>query len=234
MNKRKYIVWLMVLLLIPATLFLGTKLPGRSYYLTSTLVILETMLPFFLLFERRRPQARELVLVAVMCALAVASRAVFAWSPFLKPIIGIVMIAGIALGPESGFLIGAVSAFASNFVFGQGPWTPWQMLAYGAGGLLAGIICKKWDTKKPLSLALLGFFLAVFLVGLLLDTCTVFTTLTRLTVSSVLAVYSAGIPANLANGISVFVTVLLLSKPLLSKLERVKMKYGLLESDEMP
>ena len=230
--KSKVFTLLTVFLLIPATLFLGTKLTGRSYYLISTLVILEAMLPFFLLFERRRPQARELVLVAVMCALAVASRAAFAWSPFLKPIIGIVMIAGIALGGESGFLIGAVSAFASNFMFGQGPWTPWQMMSYGVAGLLAGVVCKKWTERQPLALALFGFFATVFLVGPLLDTCTVFTTLIRLTVSSVVAVYAAGIPANLANGISVFVTVLLLSKPLLFKLERVKIKYGLLESDE--
>ena len=62
------------LLLIPATLFLGTKIPGRSYYITGTLIILELMIPFFMAFEGRKPQARELVVIAVMCAIAIAAR----------------------------------------------------------------------------------------------------------------------------------------------------------------
>ena len=93
---------LIIFLLIPATLFLGTRLTGRMYYLTCTLMIIEMMLPFFLVFETRKPQARELVTLAVLCALAVASRVVFVL-PNFKPIIGIVMIAGIALGPESSY-----------------------------------------------------------------------------------------------------------------------------------
>ena len=74
MKKSNIATLLVFLLLIPATLFLGTKLPGRSYYITGTLIIIELMIPFFMAFEGRRPQARELVLIAVMCALAIAGR----------------------------------------------------------------------------------------------------------------------------------------------------------------
>ena len=138
--KRSTLLSLLVLLvLIPGTLYLGTRLTGKMYYLTSTLVILETMLPFFLRFEARKPKARELVLLAVMCALATASRLLIL-IPDFKPITAIVMLTGIALGAEAGFLTGAVSAFASNFFFSQGPWTPWQMMAYGVGGFLAGLL----------------------------------------------------------------------------------------------
>ena len=125
MRKSTLASLLTIFLLIPATLFLGTQVKGRWYYLISTMIIMELMLPFFFRFEARRPQARELVILTVMAALAAVSRVVFAFSPYLKTITGIIMITGIAFGPEAGFLTGAVAAFASNFFFSQGPWTPW-------------------------------------------------------------------------------------------------------------
>ena len=137
MRKSTFLSILVILVLIPLTLFLGTQVKGRWYYLISTMIIIELMLPFFFRFEARRPQARELVILTVMAALAAVSRVVFAFSPYLKTITGIIMITGIAFGPEAGFLTGAVAAFASNFFFSQGPWTPWQMFAYGFGGFLA-------------------------------------------------------------------------------------------------
>ncbi len=109
--------------LIPGTLLLGSRLPGRWYYLTSTLMVIEAMIPFFFSFEVRRPQARELVTVGVLAALAAVSRGAFAFLPHFKPIVAIVMIAGVAYGGQVGFLTGALSAFASNFFFGQGPFT---------------------------------------------------------------------------------------------------------------
>ena len=92
------------------------------------------MLPFFLVFENRRPQAREVVVIAVMAALAVAGRAAFFMLPQFKPTAAIVIIAGVGLGAEAGFLTGALAGFVSNFFFGQGPWTPWQMFAFGIPG----------------------------------------------------------------------------------------------------
>jgi uncharacterized membrane protein len=233
MRKSKIATWL-ILLLIPLTIFLGNKLPGRSYYLTSTLMIIETMLPFFFAFETRKPQARELVTVAVLCALAVASR-VAIQIPNFKPIIGIVMIAGIAFGGETGFMTGAVSAFASNFFFSQGPWTPWQMMAYGMAGFLAGVLFHK---KRPFSakpwlqnitLAVCGFLTMLLIVGPLLDSCTLFTTGGKLTWKYAAAVYSMGFIHNLIGAVSTAATMLLLCPFLLQKLDRLKRKYGMLE-----
>ena len=136
--KKSHIATLLIfLLVIPATLYFGLRLTGRAYYLTSTLVIIEIIIPFLLAFESRRPQARELVVIAVLSALAVAARVAIP-IPNFKAIFAIIMLSGIAFGPEAGFLVGAVSAFASNFFYGQGAYTPWQMFAYGAGGMLAG------------------------------------------------------------------------------------------------
>lgn len=230
MKKSGIFSVLVIFLLIPLTLLLGTKLKGRAYYLISTLVVIEIMLPFFFRFESRRPQARELVILAVMAALAAVSRVVFAFSPYLKTITGIIMITGIAFGAEAGFLTGAVAAFASNFFFGQGPWTPWQMFAYGFGGFFAGLIFHKHISwRKPWILAPFGFLTILLLVGPILDSCTVFTVLTKFTKKNIMIIYGQGVPVNITHGIGAALTLFFVSRPLLSKLERLQTKYGMME-----
>jgi len=230
MKKSTFFSLLTCVLLIPGTLFLGTRLSGRWYYLTCTLVIIETMLPFFFAFETRKPQARELVTIAVMCALSVAARVVVI-IPSFKPTTAIIMLTGIALGPEAGFMTGAVSAFASNFFFSQGPWTPWQMMAYGFGGFLAGTLFhKRFPVRKPAILAVFGFLTILLIVGPLLDCCTIFTVSSRITWKYALAVFAAGLSMNFPHALACGVTLLLFSNPLLSKLDRLKTKYGMMEA----
>lgn len=232
--KKSTLVFLIVLsLLIPGTLFLGLRLPGRWYYLTSTLIIVEAMLPFFVSFECRKPQARELVTLAVMSALAAASRVAFVFLRGFKPITGIIMITGMAFGPEAGFLTGAISVFASNFFFTQGPWTPWQMMAYGIGGYMAGLIF--FRRKRLCRSAILvpyGFLAIMLVVGPLLDTCTVFTTLSKLTWKGALAVYGNGVLYNFRHAVSCAGTLLLAAKPLLAKIDPLQTKYGMMEARE--
>lgn len=230
MKRALFLRILVCAVLIPATLFLGTHLKGRWYYLTCTLVIIETMLPFFMAFETRKPQARELVTIAVMCALSVASRVVVL-IPNFKPMTAIIMLTGIALGPEAGFLTGAVSAFASNFFFSQGPWTPWQMMGYGFGGFLAGILFfGKKRNHSPAMLAVFGFLTIQLVVGPLLDCCTVFTTGSKLSWKFAAAVFAAGVPYNFKHALACAATMLLFSKPLLEKLERLIVKYGMMDA----
>lgn len=231
MKKAKMATLLIFLLAVPGTLLLGSRLPGRWYYLTSTLIIIELLIPFFLAFEGRKPQARELVVIAVMCALAVAARVAIP-IPSFKAIFGVIMIAGIAFGPEAGFLVGAVSALASNFFYSQGPYTPWQMMAFGAGGMLAGFLFRKGRLpEKPLVMGAFGFLGTLLVVGPLLDTCTVFLAPITITPQNVLAIYLAGLPVNLSQAISTFLVLLLLGRPLLEKLHRVKQKYGMMGNE---
>lgn len=231
MKKANPVTLLVFLLVIPGTLILGSRMPGRWYYLTSTLIIMELLIPFFLAFEGRKPQARELVVVAVLCALAVAARVAIP-IPNFKAIYGVIMIAGIAFGAETGFLVGAVAALASNFFLSQGPYTPWQMMGYGAGGMLAGYLFRKGGLpRKPLVMGIAGFFGVLCFVGPLLDTCTVFLAPIKLSIKSVLAVYVSGFPVNVSQGLSTFAVLFLLGKPLLEKLDRIKMKYGMLEGE---
>lgn len=236
MKKSTLFSLLTLLLLIPATLYLGTRLTGRWYYLTCTLVIIEAMLPFFLAFETRKPQARELVILAVMAALAVAGR-VAVPIPNFKAITAIIMITGAAFGPQAGFMTGAISAFASNFFYSQGPWTPWQMLSYGMGGFVAGLLFCRRSNKYSLgytaALSVFGFFSIVLLVGPILDSCTIFTTGSRITPAFVMAVLAAGFPHNVIHGLSCAATIFLLGRPLLRKLARLKSKYGILDGNAM-
>lgn len=229
MKKTTLFTLLSVFVLIPGALVMGYFLPGRAYYLTSTLVIIFILIPFFLAFEGRKPQARELVLIAVLCALAVVSRAAFAWLPNFKPLYAVIIVSGIALGGNTGFLVGAISAFASNFLFGQGPWTPWQMLAYGICGLVAGLCYHRKNKlpRDPFSLGLFGFALVMFIVCPILDTCSIFTGLSTVSKSAVITVYTTAIITNIIQAGCTFVTLLLLSKPVLFILERIITKYGL-------
>ncbi len=218
------------------TIAVGSHLGGRSYYLVSVLLVMYAMIPFFAAFELRRPQAREVVVLAVMCALAVASRVAFIWVPHFKPMAAVVMLAGIAFGARSGFLVGAVSALASGLVFGLGPWTPWQMLAFGAGGGLMGLLADvgvvpraKLSPRALVAVSAGGFLLVVLLVGPILDTCTLFTMMGAVTPAAAVAVYMAGLPVNLIHGTATLATLLLVGNPLLGKLARVQVKYGLLQ-----
>lgn len=231
MRKSKIAI-LLTLLLIPLTIFFGSKLSGRSYYLTSTLILVEIMLPFFLAFEGRKPQARELVVIAVLCALAVAGRVVIP-IPNFKATYAIIMLSAIAFGPEAGFLIGAMTALTSNFFFGQGPHTPWQMLAYGMAGLIVGFAYqKKWLNRKPMHMAIFGAVLIVAVIGPILDTCTVFLLQTEITAAGAAAQYLSGLPVNFSQAIATFLVIRFLGEPLLEKLDRVKVQYGMLEEED--
>lgn len=234
LSKRTWMSIFIILLLIPATIYIGYRFGDRKYYIVSLLIIIYTMLPFFMVFEQRKPQARELVVIAVMCALAVASRAAFIAVPFFKPIAAVIIITGVAFGAEAGFLTGAVSAFVSNFIFGQGPWTPWQMFAYGIAGFLAGLLFTKGIiSRKKLPLAFFGAVVIMLIVGPLLDTCTLFTMSSMVDTTNAAVVYGAGVPVNTVFALCTFLTLLILSKPMLEKLDRIKLKYGMMDDSKL-
>ena len=232
-TARQWIAAGLILLGIPAVLMLSWQLGDRKYYLTSLVVLLCAIGAFWLSFERRRPQTREMVLIAVMCAIAVASRAAFIMFPQFKPIVGIVMICGMALGPQAGFMTGSISAFVSNFIFGQGAWTPWQMFAFGLAGFLAGCLCRAgiMTSRRRLLTALIGGIMILVLIGPILDTCTLFTMSSVVNTESVGAVYLSGLPFNAVHGVAVFLTLLILARPMIEKLDRIRIKYGMMEAE---
>lgn len=136
-KKSRVTVTLAVIVLSAAAIAVETWLwSSRKYYLTSVIIILLAMLPFFARFEVRRPQVSEIVLLAVMTAFAVAGRVAFYWAPQFKPVCAIVILTAVAFNAEAGFITGAAAGLISNMFFGQGPWTPWQMFGFGLVGFL--------------------------------------------------------------------------------------------------
>ncbi|MDO5096077.1 MAG: energy-coupling factor transporter ATPase [Peptostreptococcaceae bacterium] len=231
LTKRTLIATSIILILIPLTIYVGIYyLNDRKYYFISMLIILETLLPFVLLFEERKPQAKELVVIAVLCAMAIAGRSAFFMLPHFKPIAAIVIIAGACLGAEAGFLTGATTMFVSNMFVGQGPWTPWQMFALGIIGFLAGILYKKgWLRKTTGSLCAFGAFAVLFIYGGLMNPASVLMYQPRPTREMFLIAYIQGLPFDLIFAFATVFFLWFLSKPMIEKIERVKVKYGLLQ-----
>ncbi|WP_302963741.1 ECF transporter S component [uncultured Adlercreutzia sp.] len=231
-NAYRLVLAALAVLVLGATAVITVQ--RVSPYVAAVLIIVLAIVPFLISFERSRPDAREVVLMAVLTALAVASRAAFAFVPHFKPMAGVVMIAGIALGPRAGFLVGVLAALASGFLFGQGPWTPFQMLAFGAAGAGAGLL-GAWGALPRANLSLAqrvglaagGFIFVVLVLGPILDTSTLFLMASSLTPASAAAVYLAGLPVNAVHGAATALTLLLAANPLLGQIARVRRKYGL-------
>lgn len=237
-SYRTWTALALILFAIPLVIFFGIYFLGdRSNIFIGLCIICLAMLPFIMVFEGRKPQARELLIIAVMSGLAVVGRMAFFMLPQFKPITGIVIIAGIGLGAEAGFLTGAVSGFVSNFFFGQGPWTPWQMFAFGIIGFLAGLLFhrNKWlkHTNKYVRLVLeclYGGLATLFIYGFILDFSGVLTmTANGITWEALLAKVASGFVFNLIHATSTVVTLLFLAQPMEKKLDRIKKKYGILE-----
>jgi energy-coupling factor transporter ATP-binding protein EcfA2/uncharacterized membrane protein len=229
--KRTLAAAVMILLAIPLTIYIGYAFLGdRKYYFISLLIILETMLPFALVFESRKPQARELVVIAVLFGIAAAGRAAFFMLPSFKPVIAMVIISGVAFGGEAGFLVGAVTGFVSNIFFGQGPWTPWQMFAFGIIGFLAGVLFRKGLLGRGrLSLSVFGALAAVVIYGGIMNPAMLLIYQAHLNWAMFFAVYLQGLPFDLVHGIATVLFLQIGSQVMLEKLDRIKMKYGLVE-----
>ncbi len=231
LSKRTKVTILLSLLAIPLTIAAGLAIDGgRRYMVTSILIILETMIPFFLIFEGRKPQARELVILAVLSALAIGGRAVFFALPGFKPVAAIVILTGVAFGGEAGFMVGAMTMLCSNVLFGQGSWTPWQMFAMGIIGLLAGILYRKGMLSRDrLSLSVYGGLTTLVIYGGIMNPASLLMYQPNPNWQMILTAYITGIPADAIHAIATVLFLWYLSEPMLEKLDRVKVKYGLIE-----
>lgn len=233
LGKRTRLAALLIIIGIPSCIFFGIFfLNNRSTTFISLCIIVLSMVPFFMIFEDRKPQARELILIAVMAALAVVGRVAFFMIPQFKPVSAIVIITGVGLGAEAGFLTGAVAGFVSNFFFGQGPWTPWQMFAFGIIGFLAGVLFQGREKRfrsSRIALSIYGGIATFIIYGLIMDTSSLLTFAGDFKWETLLAIYISGIPFNFIHGVSTIVFLFVLAKPMEMKLERIKKKYGILE-----
>ena len=219
-KARRVLKILIPFVFIPAAVLAGAVISGGQWYVYATLAVavLSTVL-FICGFEKKKTGSRRIVAVCVMVALSVVGRFI----PILKPVAALTAITGMYLGGEAGFLCGALSALISNFYFGHGPWTPFQMLAWGLIGLFAGIIGKAL-IKSRAALYVYGAVSGVFF-SLMMDVWTVLWT-GAFDPSLYLSAIVAAIPHTVMYAVSNVLFLILCAKPLGDKLTRLKIRYG--------
>ena len=225
-SMKKYLTAGLLLLAVPLVVLGGALLFQEKHYAWVALcVAVLSCLPLFLAFERRDSTTKELITLAVLVAVSAAGRMAFAWVPGFKPVTAVTVIAAMYLGREAGFVVGSLSAVVSNFYFGQGPWTPFQMFAWGFLGFLAGMLAQPLKRRK-LWMILYGV-LAGVLFSAIMDVWTALWVDGTFNSSRYLAAVISAIPVTVEYAVSNVVFLLLLAKPIGEKLERIKRKYGL-------
>lgn len=131
-----------MLVAVPATLVVCAVLNVDAAAGLTLLVALLAIVLMLASYESSRPALRQVMPTVTLAGLAAAGRVLFAPIPDVKPVSAIAIVAGASLGRRSGFMVGALAAFVSNFFFGQGAWTPWQMYAWGLVGYLSGVLAQ--------------------------------------------------------------------------------------------
>lgn len=221
-NVRNLLRVIIPLVLIPGVIFLGTVfLDEKKHLLVSFFVAILSIFLFVAGFEKKTTGARRMVIVAVMIALSIVGRFI----PFFKPVTAITVITAIYLGGESGFLVGAFSALLSNFYFGQGPWTAFQMLAWGIIGLIAGILSK--PLQKSRVLLLIYGTLSGITFSFIMDIWTVLWYNNTLNWKLYLTALGTALPHTILYSVSNVIFLWFMVKPFGEKLNRIKIKYGI-------
>lgn len=204
-----------------------------GYYMLSSLFLLVViMLPFYIRFERKAFVSREIVLVAVLAAIAAVSRVPFSILPSVQPTSFVIIVSAIVFGSETGFMIGATAAIVSNIFLGQGPWTPWQMFSWGMIGFIAGLLRNTFLMKKLWGRLLYGLFVG-FLFGWIMNFWGLLGFIREATWEAVISYYIASFYFDLSHAISNVIFLLLFSTSWITILKRFKKKYGILDKHNM-
>lgn len=218
---RKILKIAVPFVLVPGCIVLGSFVFDEKRYAFVTAAVTALALLLFVAgFEKKKTGTRRLVLCAVMTALSVVGRFI----PYFKPVTALTVITAAYIGGEAGFFVGALSAVISNFFFGQGPWTPFQMFAWGMIGLAAGAL-GKYLREKKLLLVLYGVGAGI-VYSMVMDVWTVLWYGEGLGMDIYLSAIVTALPYTALYAVSNAVFLWLIAKPFGDKLTRVKLKYG--------
>ncbi len=205
----------------PAFVLIGSTALNEKYHLAiSFLGAIVALLLFVTDFERKTTGTRRIVIVSVMTAMCFVGRLI----PVLKPITAMIILTAIYLGSESGFLVGALSAVLSNFYFGQGPWTIFQMLAWGMIGYIAGMFAEPLRQNRIFLLTYGAVSGIVY--SFIMDVWTVLWYNKGMDWELYRSALVTAIPYTVSYALSGIIFLGLLEKPFGEKLGRIKIKYG--------
>jgi len=224
---RRSTIALLLLIVVIALWVVGGLLEVRALtnlaIMTAVVGIL-ILLYYYLRFEEKKTDAKLIAILGTLAALSVAGRLLFAAIPNVKPSTFIVIISGYVFGPLSGFMVGATTALVSNIFFGQGPWTIWQMLAWGLAGLVAGLLGPKRLLDGRWRLA---FYCAAwgFLFGWIMNLYFVLGFVHPVNFSSFFATYAASVWFDALHAGGNFVFAFLLGPALIAMLRRYQARF---------
>lgn len=189
----------------------------------AALVVGSLLLAGFGQLERRTLTVREVALIATLAAVAAAARIPFAALPGFQPTTFLCAVSGMVFGAPAGFAVGAIAAAVSNFFLGQGPWTPWQMLAWGLVGASAGLLARPLKRSGRAGLAAFGLVWG-YLFGWLVNLWVWTTAFCPLTLQSFLTVQAAGFLFDTFHAVGNLLIAVLLGPDVVRILDRFRAK----------
>ncbi|MBQ6552080.1 MAG: ECF transporter S component [Clostridia bacterium] len=223
---RKKLSIAILLLSVPISVLLAaTVFSDKSYAYLSLVIVVISLAALFISFEKKENSARQLIVISIMCVLSIVGRLVFAVIPAFKPVTAIIILLSMYFGGEAGFICGAMTALISNFYFGQGPWTPYQMLASGLVGLFAGLLAPL--LRRNLIITCVYGALAGVIFSLIMDIQTAMWYTNEFNLAVYVTKIGTSLPFTIIYAISNVIFLLLLAKPIGKKIERLKIKYGI-------
>ena len=224
---KRAINWLGLILGVIFLIVLGVRLfSDRRYGLVSMMIAFLACVPFYLAYEKKEGSIRRMVMIAVMIAITVLSRLIFGAIPAFKPFSAIIILTGMYMGPECGFLVGSLSAVTSNIFFGQGPWTPFQMLTWGLTGLFSGLPGWRRILRKRWVLVLWGMLMGC-MYSWIMDIWTVLDLLGTFRWQRYLLALGTAVPYTIGYMASNVVFLMIGLKPIGEKLNRIQVKHGI-------
>lgn len=227
------LIEVIALVSVPAVLIICVLLGIEYSALISTIVVVISLVPFFVGLERDQLKPKNIMPIVVLAALAVAGRIIFAPFPNVKPVSAIVIMAGVVFGRRSGLITGVLAALISNVFFGQGPWTLWQMYSWGLMGYIAGALAEHGMLKGRISVMIFGA-LAPLGYGLIMDSYYFIGFVGEKTLAAAVLAYSLGFVGALTHAIATVGFLALIYLPWARKLERIKKKYGITVDEKKP
>lgn len=221
-RMKKIIRIVIPLIAIPLIILIGTTVfESKSYYFISLAVTVLSLLLFISGIDDKKTGTRRMVITSVMVALCVAGRFI----PLFKPVTALTILTAMYLGSEAGFTTGAMAALLSNFYFGQGPWTPFQMFAWGIIGFISGKISE--PLKKSRSFLIIFGTLSGIAYSFIMDIWTVLWYNNDFDMGLYGAAIISALPHTAAYAVSNVLFLHIAAKPVGEKLERIRIKYGI-------
>lgn len=221
-----------LLLAVPVAMLAAMLAGIEQAALLMLAVVVLVLALFFAGFESSRPALRQVMPTLTLAALAAAGRILFGPIPDFKPVSAIAIIAGATLGRRNGFMVGALAALTSNFFFGQGMWTPWQMYAWGMVGYAGGALARagafnRADGSVRMPALIAAGFASGLLYGAIINVYDIVGFVQPLTWAGAIARLATAVPFDVVHGLSTSLFLIALYKPWCHRINRVVRKYGL-------